>query len=124
MKLLFFAFFQKKSLKLLIFGGQLRPPKISVAYFWRRSLAVKNKLFSAAATWPPKIMAYFRLIFSGGQRPPKISLKPPKIAYFWWQRPYFRRLLAAENDCVSYSVCVGSSDSFGHTHPQWTCSLA
>jgi hypothetical protein len=59
-------------------------------------LAAENKLFSAASPWPLKIKAYFRLIFSGGQEPPKISLKPPKITYF-------RRLLAAENDCSCYS---------------------
>jgi hypothetical protein len=78
--------------------------------FRRPTETAKNKrlLFSAAvvfggAAWPPKIKAYFRLIFFGGQKPPKISLKPPKIAYFRWQRPYFRRLLAAENACVSCS---------------------
>jgi hypothetical protein len=52
-------------------------------------LAAENKLFSATDHWPPKIKAYFRLIFSGGQELPKISLKLPKIAYFRRQRPYF-----------------------------------
>jgi hypothetical protein len=112
-KLLFFAFF---SLKMLIFGGQLRPPKIS-GYCFRRPLfsatsllAAENKLFSAAGTWPPKIKAYFRLIFFGGQKPPKISLKLSKIAYFRRQRTYFRRLLAAENAYVSCSErCKRSS---------------
>jgi hypothetical protein len=47
----------------------------------------ENKLFSAAGLWPPKIKTYFRLIFSGGQEPPKISLRPPKIAYFRRQWP-------------------------------------
>jgi hypothetical protein len=60
-------------------------------------LAAKNKLFSAASHCPPKIKAYFWLIFSGSQEPPKISLKPPKIAYFRW-------FLAAENDCSCCSV--------------------
>jgi hypothetical protein len=59
--------------------------------------AAENKLFSAAGPWLPKIKAYFRLIFSGGQEPPKISLRPSKIAYF-------RRFLATENDCSSRSV--------------------
>jgi hypothetical protein len=45
-------------------------------------LAAENKLFSAACHWPPKIKVYFRLIFSGGQEPLKISLKSPKKAYF------------------------------------------
>jgi hypothetical protein len=45
-------------------------------------LAAENSLFSAAGPWPPKIKAYFRLIFSGGQEPPKIGLRPPKISYF------------------------------------------
>jgi hypothetical protein len=67
-------------------------------------LAAENKLFSAAGTWPPKIKTYFRLLFFGGQKPPKISIKPPKIAYFRRQMPYFRRLLAAENAYVSCSV--------------------
>jgi hypothetical protein len=43
-------------------------------------LAAENKLFSAAGHWSPKIKAYFRLIFSSGQEPPKISLRPPKIS--------------------------------------------
>jgi hypothetical protein len=71
-------------------------PKIrvfSVAGF----LAAENSLFLAATCQPPKITAYFRLIFSSGQRPPKIGLKSPKIGYFW-------RPLAAENDCTCRSV--------------------
>jgi hypothetical protein len=64
-------------------------------------LAAENNIFSAAGPWPPKIKAYFRLIFSDGEEPPKISLRPLKIAYFRRQRPYFRRFLAAENDCSS-----------------------
>jgi hypothetical protein len=56
-----------------------------------------------AGHWLPKIYAYFRLIFSDGQEPPKISLRPSKIAYLLRQRPYFRRFLAAENDCSCYS---------------------
>jgi hypothetical protein len=96
----FLHFFKKVSLKLLIFGGQLRPPKIIMAYFRRghlpaknkplfsasRLLAAENKLFSAGRCQPSNIMAYFRLIFVGGQRPPKIGLKPPKISYFRRQR--------------------------------------
>jgi hypothetical protein len=64
-------------------------------------VAAENSLFSAAGPWPPKIKAYFRLIFSGGQEPPKISLRPLKIAYFRRQRPYLRHFLASENDCSS-----------------------
>jgi hypothetical protein len=67
-------------------------------------VAAENRLFSAAGPWPPKIWPYFGLFFSGGQKPPKISLRPPKIAYFQRQWPYFRRFLAAENDCSSYSA--------------------
>jgi hypothetical protein len=80
-------------LKLLIFGAL---PVFGTCYFRqlsedRRKLpvlfgghkpATENKLFSAAAPWPPKIWPYFRLFFSGGQEPPKISLKPPKISIF------------------------------------------
>jgi hypothetical protein len=66
-------------------------------------VAAESKLFSAAKPWPPKIWPCFRLFFSGGQEPPKISLKSPKIAYFRRQMPYFRRLIAAENDC---SPCI------------------
>jgi hypothetical protein len=62
-------------------------------------LATENKLFLAAGHWPLKIKPYFWLIFSGGQEPPKISLRPPKIAYF-------QRFRAAENDC---SYCSGFS---------------
>jgi hypothetical protein len=65
--------------------------------------AAENKLFSVAGPWLPKIKAYFRLNFSGGQEPPKISIRPPKIVYFRRQRPYFRWFLAAENDCSSRS---------------------
>jgi hypothetical protein len=78
-----------------------------IVNFRRRCLAVENKpLFSAARCQSPKIMACFRLIFSGGQRPPKIGLKPLKIAYFRRQRPYFlrppyfRQPLAAKSDCA------------------------
>jgi hypothetical protein len=42
-------------------------------------MATKNTLFLAARPWPPKIWPYFRLIFSGGQEQPKISLRPPKM---------------------------------------------
>jgi hypothetical protein len=120
--LLFLHFSQFFSLKLAIFGGLRGPPKIKNTifgrYYFRRPglaaaenilfsavvmAATENKLFSTAGPWPPKIKAYFRLIFSGGQEPPKISIKPPKIAYFRRQRPYFRRFLAAENGCSSRS---------------------
>jgi hypothetical protein len=60
-----------------------------IVNFWRQPEAAENKrgIISAAIifgsdVWPPKISNYFWLIFSGGQRPPKIGLKPPKIAYF------------------------------------------
>jgi hypothetical protein len=36
--------------------------------------AAENKLFSMAGPWPPKIKAYFRLIFSGSFWPPKMTV--------------------------------------------------
>jgi hypothetical protein len=63
-----------------------------------REPAAGNKLFSAAWSWPPKIKPYFWSDFFGGQTPPKIN------PYFRRQRAYFRRRLAAENDCSSCSV--------------------
>jgi hypothetical protein len=75
----FFAFFQKNS-EIINFGGHLRPPKIVAGNFRRPDTpAANNHLFSAAMCQPPKIIAYFRLIFSGGQGPPKIGLKAPKM---------------------------------------------
>jgi hypothetical protein len=71
-----------------------------------REPAAENKLFSAVWSWPPKIKTYFRPVFFGGQTPPKINPLPPKIAYFQRQRAYFRRRLAAENDCSSCCVIV------------------
>jgi hypothetical protein len=93
-------------------------------YYFRHSLfsaanslvAENYVIFSVAVVGPLKV-SYFRrprpgrrkyglifgYFFSGGQKPPKISLKPLKIAYFRQQRPYFRWLLAAENDCSSCS---------------------
>jgi hypothetical protein len=81
LKLLFFLHFSILSLKLLIFGSQQRPIKIIMAYFRRRHLATENKnlfsaadllatensLFSTPRCQPPKIMAYFRLIFYGAE---------------------------------------------------------
>jgi hypothetical protein len=60
--------------------------KISeIINFWRSHWAAENKpgIFSAAFVfggdvWPPKINAYFWLIFSGSQRPLKIGLKLTK----------------------------------------------
>jgi hypothetical protein len=69
-------------------------------------VAAENNLFSVARPLPLKIWPYFRLIFSGGQEPPKISLRPPKIAYFRRQRPYFRRFLVTENHCSSCSARI------------------
>jgi hypothetical protein len=47
-----FCILQFFSLKMLIFGGQLRPPKISGYRFRRRSLAAENKgLFSVDFFW-------------------------------------------------------------------------
>jgi hypothetical protein len=98
LKLLFFAFILIFSLKLLIFGGQLVAAEnnsgtFSASFiFGGQCSAAENKLLSAAEPWLPKINGYFRLNFSGDQRPLKIGLKPPKISYFRW-------LLAAKNDC-------------------------
>jgi hypothetical protein len=76
-----------------------------------REPAAGNKLFSAAWSRPPKIKAYFRPVFFGGQA-------PPKIAYFRRQMAYFRRRLAAENDCSSCSVPGKTlSGSRGHRVP-------
>jgi hypothetical protein len=47
-----------------------------------REPAAGNKLFSAARSWPPKIKPYFRPVFFGGQKPPKITSLPPEIGYF------------------------------------------
>jgi hypothetical protein len=76
----------------------------SLLFSAAREPAAGNKLFSAAGSWPPKIKSYFRPVFFGGQTPLKINPLPPKISYFRRQRAYFRRLLAAENDCSSCSV--------------------
>jgi hypothetical protein len=46
------------------------------------------------------IKEYFWLNIFGGQELPKPSLLPMKTAYFRWQRAYFRRFLAVENDFV------------------------
>jgi hypothetical protein len=67
-------------------------------------LAAENNLFSAAKCEPPKIKANFWLIFSGGQKPPKIGLKPPKIAYF-------RRPLATESDVLLCTLTGGPLDA-------------
>jgi hypothetical protein len=80
----FFAFFQ------FFFSENVNFRRPTEAAENKRLLFSTDVVFGGAA-WPPKIKAYFRLIFSGGQKPPKISLKPPKIAYFRRQRPYFRR---------------------------------
>jgi hypothetical protein len=79
MNLLFLHFFKKNS-EIINFGAHLRPPKIVAGNFRRLDTpAANNHLFSAARCQPPKIIAYFRLNFSGGQGPPKIGLKPPKM---------------------------------------------
>jgi hypothetical protein len=58
------------------------PPKISLTNFQRPlflatcETAAENKLFSAAGLWPLKIISYFRLIFFGGQEPPKMNFVP------------------------------------------------
>jgi hypothetical protein len=105
--LLFFCiFFKFFCSEIVNFRRLPRPPKIRNfifgTHYFRR--LTTRPLFSAADWRPPKIWPYFRLFFSGGQEPPKISLKPSKIAYFRRQRPYFRRLLAVENNCSSCSV--------------------
>jgi hypothetical protein len=99
--LLFLQFSQFFSLKLVIWWQGTGPPKIRCFRRPRDSrrkstlfsavvlaatesqplfsavvlAAAKNKLFSAAGPWPPKIKVYFRLIFSSGQEPPRISLR-------------------------------------------------
>jgi hypothetical protein len=94
---IYFKFF---SLKLLLFGGQQRPPKIIMAHFQR-------PLFSAARCQPPKISVYFRrpmsLKLAAGNNGlfsanffwwPEITENRPKateISYFWWRMPHFRR---------------------------------
>jgi hypothetical protein len=50
---------------LLFLVADLGPPKIS--YFWRLDLGCR------------KYGLIFGYLFSGGQEPPKISLKPPKM---------------------------------------------
>jgi hypothetical protein len=112
LELLFFCiYFNFFPLKLLIFGGQLTTAEnnrgtFSAAFIFGGQVSTaENKLFSATGIRPPKINGYFRLIFSGGQRPIKIGVKPPKISYFRWQRPYFRRPLAAKNNCSCRNEC-------------------
>jgi hypothetical protein len=46
------------------------------------------QLFSAARE-PAVENSLFSVGFFGGQKPPKINLLPPKIAYFQRQRAYF-----------------------------------
>jgi hypothetical protein len=66
------------SLKIVIFGGLIGPPKIRCPIFGRplfsaaRDLAAEIKLFSVTTWQPPKISLYFRRVF----------WRPPKIAYF------------------------------------------
>jgi hypothetical protein len=74
---------------MLIFGSPVPAAEIQWLFSAAALLAAENKLNPAVGRWLPKIKAYFQLIFSGGQEPTKISLKPPKIAYFRRQRPYF-----------------------------------
>jgi hypothetical protein len=87
MKFCYFSFFSIFFvLKLVIFGGPLATENrdfiFGILNFWRLTV------------WPPKIICYFR-------RP---GSQPPKIAYFRRQLAYFRRLLAAENDCICCSA--------------------
>jgi hypothetical protein len=84
LKFLFFAFISIFSLKLLIFGGQLVVAKNNHGIFSAARLQPsKINIYSQRlVSRPPKITAYFRLIFSVRERPPKIDPKPPKINYF------------------------------------------
>jgi hypothetical protein len=59
-----------------IFGGQVSAAENNNLFSAACETAAENKLFSAARTWPPKINGYFWLFFSGGERLPKIGLKP------------------------------------------------
>jgi hypothetical protein len=105
-----FAFFSKIFCSEIVnFRRPPWPPKIVNTIFG-------ICLFSAAVKGPPKIINNFRRLDPGHRkyglifgyffwRPEtvEISLRPPKIAYFRRQWPYFRRFLAAENDCSSCS---------------------
>jgi hypothetical protein len=52
--------------------------------------AAKNKpLFLAADSLAAENKGLFSAIFSSGQRPPKIGLKPQKISYFGGNDPIF-----------------------------------
>jgi hypothetical protein len=63
LKLLFFCIrFIFFPLKLLIFGGRMGAAE-NTLFSAVCGLATENKLFLAAALWPPKINLYFRLFF-------------------------------------------------------------
>jgi hypothetical protein len=77
LKLFFFISFIFFPLKLLIFGGCIGPPKITLNTFGGRALAVENNVFSTVKARPPKINFYFWLF---------CSKKPPKITHFRRQK--------------------------------------
>ena len=59
-----FLHFFKKNSEIINFGGHPRPSKIVAGNFrWPDTPAANNHLFSAARCQPPKIIAYFRLVF-------------------------------------------------------------
>jgi hypothetical protein len=59
-----FCIFSKKNSEIINFGGHPRPSKIVAGNFrWPDTPAANNHLFSAARCQPPKIIAYFRLVF-------------------------------------------------------------
>jgi hypothetical protein len=111
LKLLFFYFFKKIS-EIVNFrrptetvenSHSILAAENKFLFSAARLLFAENSLFSAVRCQPPKIIAYFGLIFSGRERPSKTGLKPSKISYFRRQIPYFLRPRATKNNCTCCS---------------------
>jgi hypothetical protein len=78
---------------LLIFGGCIGPPKITLNTFGGRALAVENNVFSMVKARPPKINFYFWLFLQ--QEAAENNLFSTAEGC--------RRLLATKNACSWYS---------------------